>query len=125
MSPGGGAFGFGTVLVAGGLAGAVATVAGGCAAAGCAAFAAREGSTNDAVVSAAASLPCITATAATPTSKPQPRSAAAHDIAGRPEILCPDVTAVPGGSEYCGVMKCAGIDGGIATPGTLADGFGT
>ena len=117
------------VLTAFAVSGAAAGTGVGCAgAAGCAPTAfARDGSTNDAVVSAAVSLPCITATAPTPTKRPHARSAMAHDVAGRPATLWPDVTAVPGGSEYgaCGVMKCAGTEADIATPGTLTGALGT
>ncbi|MBX3212259.1 MAG: hypothetical protein KF850_09525 [Labilithrix sp.] len=78
-------------------------------------------------MSATESLPCITATAATPTNSPHASSATAQDAAGRPDTLCAEVTAVAGGSACgaCGVMKCAGTDADIATPGTLADALGT
>lgn len=50
-------------------------------------FAAREGSTNDAVVSASESLLWITATAPTPTNRPAATSAIIHADAGRPATL--------------------------------------
>ena len=82
--------------------------------AGCAAAApftgARDGSTKDAVVSATASLLCITATAATPTNRPQASSAAAHEIAGRPATRRPPaVTAVPGPSAVLTALAVSGL----------------